>query len=150
MRNEVGRTIRGLCAVAAILMFVVRGGSAQEGKPSEKAGDPPRSPAERVVQAQVEAYNRHDLDAFLDCYAPEVAIYQFPDKRLFAGRDAMREQYGRLFRRAPDVNVKITQRIVKGDTVIDHESGSANGRRFTAVAIYRVADGKIVGVWFIE
>ena len=150
MRNDVLGAIRGLCAFAAIFTSVTQPGSAQEGKSASKAGVTSASQAERVVQEQVEAYNRHDLDAFLKCYSPEVKVNQFPDKLLYTGLGAMREKYGRLFRRAPDVKVEITKRIVKGGTVIDHESGSANGGQFTAVAIYRVKDGKIVAVWFIE
>lgn len=150
MRNDGVGAVRGLCTVAAILMLASSAGPAQEIKPSAKPGSPPANPAESVVQEQVEAYNRHDLDAFLKCYSPEAKLYEFPDKLTSTGLDAMREQYGRLFRRAPDVKVEITGHIVQGDTVIDHESGVANGRKFSAVAIYRVKDGKIVAVWFIE
>jgi hypothetical protein len=150
MVSDLVGPIRGLCAVALIFTFVPQPGSAQEGKPSPIAGGTPASQAERLVQDQVEAYNSHDLEAFLKWYSPEVKLYEFPDKLISSGLEPMREQYGRLFRRAPDVKVEITKRIVQGDTVIDHESGIANGRKFSAVAIYRVKDGKIVAVWFIK
>ena len=151
MRNEVGGVLRRLCAVAAILMGVVPGGSAQEAKSSTKAGDPPRSPAERVVQAQVEAYNRHDIEAFLKTYSAEVKVFDFPDKLRFSGLEAMRERYGKLFKSEPAPTVKIAKRIVQGDHVIDHEEVSRGAeRQLTAVAIYRVEGGKITAVWFLR
>jgi len=106
---------------------------------------------EQVVQEQVEAYNRHDIEAFLKTYSPEVKVFDFPDKLRFSGLEAMRERYGNLFKSEPDLKVRIANRIVQGDQVIDLEEVSRGaGRQFTAVAIYRVEGGKITAVWFLR
>jgi hypothetical protein len=62
----------------------------------------------------------------------------------------MRNTYGKLFEREPDRKATIARRIVQGDYVIDHEQVSGGGRKFTAVAVYRVKNGKINAVWFLK
>jgi hypothetical protein len=132
--------------VAAILGAVV---AAQEPK-KEDSALPKVSAPEKVVQEQLEAYNRHDVDAFLKTYSAEIKLYEFPDKEISSGQGAMRKTYGRLFEREPDRKATIAKRIVQGDYVIDHEEVSGGGREFKAVAIYRVKDDKIVTVWFVK
>ncbi len=108
------------------------------------------SEQEKVVQEQVEAYNRHDIEGFLKTYSQDIKLHDFPDKELSTGLDAMRQTYGKLFEREPDLKATITKRIVQGDYVIDHEEVSSGGQRFKAVAVYRVKDGKISAVWFLK
>ena len=123
--------------------------TAQESR-KESAGNPTVSAPERIVQEQLDAYNRHDVEAFLKTYSSEIKLYEFPDKELSSGLDAMRKTYGKLFEREPDRKATIAKRIVQGDYVIDHEEVSGGGRNFTAVAVYRVKDGKITAVWFLK
>jgi hypothetical protein len=110
----------------------------------------PVSESEKIVQQQLDAYNRHDVEAFLQTYSSEVKLYEFPDKELSSGLDAMRNTYRKLFDREPDRKATIAKRIVQGDYVIDHEEVSGGGRKFRAVAVYRVKDGKISTVWFLK
>jgi len=129
-------------SVASLSVLVACSGSAQETR---------KDSPEQIVQKQVEAYNRHDLDAFLGFYAADVKLYDFPDKERSSGLDAMRKTYGKLFADNPDLKVDIPRRIVQGDTVIDQEFIFVNeNRRLKAVAIYRVVDGKIAAVWFVR
>jgi hypothetical protein len=127
-------------------------GRGQEFKPdvTSPAG-PAVSGPEMVVQEQVEAYNRHDIEAFLKTYSPDIKVFVFPDKLRFSGLEVMRERYGKLFKSEPGLTVKIARRIVQGDHVIDHEEVSKGGdRQLTVVAIYRVEGGKITAVWFLR
>jgi uncharacterized protein (TIGR03067 family) len=105
---------------------------------------------EKVVQEQVEAYNRSDLEGFLKVYSADVKLYTYPDKELSSGLEAMRKGYGKMFAENPDLKVKIAKRIVQGDTVIDKEEVSTSKGAFTATAIYRVKEGKIIEVRFVE
>jgi hypothetical protein len=133
---------RGPFAVTSLVALACCSGSGQE---------PKKEASERIVQEQVEAYNRHDLDAFLGFYSPEIKLYDFPGKEVSSGLDAMRKIYGKLFADNPELKVDIVKRIVQGDIVIDQEAVAGSGRRrFTAVAIYRVREGKIATVWFVE
>ena len=134
--------MRKTLSVASLLVLMACSGSGQQaGKDSP----------EQIVQKQVEAYNRHDLEAFLGFYAADVKLYDFPDKERSSGLGAMRKTYGKLFAENPRLKVDIPKRIVQGDTVIDQEFLSIDeDRRLRAVAIYRVVDGKIAAVWFVR
>ena len=107
---------------------------------------------EHVVQAQLEAYNRRDVDAFVATYADDVRIWNHPDELQLSGSGALRKSYGEFFAGAPNLRATVTRRIVQGDYVIDHEhvTGLPDGGEVRAVAIYEVRDGKIQGVWFIQ
>ena len=109
----------------------------------------PDSP-EAIVQRQVDAYNRRDLDAFVATYAANAEAFTFPNTPLGTGHDAWRAIYGPLFRDTPDLNVVISRRIVHGATVIDEEQLTMNGKLLKVVAIYQIESGKIRRVWFIE
>ena len=105
---------------------------------------------EKLVQEQVEAYNRHDLEAFLKTYSTEIKVFNFPDQEMSTGLDALRKIYGKMFADNPDLKVKIARRIVQGEVVIDQEEVNTGKREFTAVAIYRVKEGKIIEVRFLR
>jgi hypothetical protein len=119
------------------------------------ARDPKRgetSAVEAVVQAQVDAYNRRDIDAFMRTYAPDVKIYDFPNTLRSSGSPQMRERYATLFRRFPDLTATITNRMVQGRYVIDHEevTGLSEDDCGPAVAVYEVRGAEIINVWFLE
>lgn len=110
------------------------------------------SPTERVVQAQVEAYNRRDLEDFLRHFAPDARLYAFPDSLLFAGLDTLRTVYGNLFARATGLRAEINNRTLQGQYVIDQETthGISSQGPLTGVAIYEVRGGLITRVWFLD
>ncbi len=107
--------------------------------------------AEAVVQAQLEAYNARDMDAFLVTYSEDVALYELPDKLLARGREQMRKDYTRVFA-DERLHATIVKRIVVGNTVVDHERVRVTlpegPGTVEAIAIYEVRDGKITTVWF--
>jgi hypothetical protein len=107
--------------------------------------------AEAIVQKQLEAYNARDLDAFVATYTEDVQLFDLPDKLVTSGRAELRERYARRFA-DPLLHATIVNRIVLGDTVVDHERlrrGSPEGPgTLEAIAVYHVRDGKIAKVWF--
>ncbi|HYJ78508.1 MAG TPA: nuclear transport factor 2 family protein [Longimicrobiaceae bacterium] len=113
---------------------------------------PASSAAARVVDAQVEAYNRHDLAAFLATYAPDAALWVHPDDRVAQGTEQLRTRYREQWRENPRLRVEVEQRMVQGNYVIDHEHsvGWADGQDVRVVAIYEVRGGRIRNVWFIR
>ena len=106
---------------------------------------------EAVVQAQLEAYNARDLDAFAATYADDVQLFQLPDKLLTSGVAQLREHYAKLFTDTR-LHAEIVNRIVMGQTVVDHErvrlTLSEGPGTLEAIAIYEVVNGKIARVWF--
>ena len=106
---------------------------------------------EAVVQAQLEAYNARDIDAFIATYADDVKLYELPEKLLSEGTASMREDYGKLFK-DERLHATVVNRIVMGNTIVDHERVRVTTPKgpgtVEAVAIYEVRNGKITAVWF--
>jgi hypothetical protein len=72
----------------------------------------------------------------------------FDGTTMFADKEAMREQYGKLFADSPELRVSIANRIAAGDFVIDEERLSGFNfpgmpTELTGLAVYRVVGGKI-------
>jgi hypothetical protein len=107
---------------------------------------------EEVVQQQVEAYNKHDIEAFLATYSPNVEITERLGAQVsITGHTAMRGIWGPLFENFPALHATITNRMVLGNFVIDYEeaTGIPDIGVLHAIAIYEVNDGVIQKVWFI-
>ena len=105
---------------------------------------------ESVVQAQVDAYNARNIDAFLATYADDAQLFEFPDKLIAKGSAQLRERYDARFKEQ-GLHAEIVKRIVLGNTVVDHERVR---RMFPegpgtveAIAIYEVENGKIAQAW---
>ena len=116
------------------------------------ARDDPHEDCDPVAR-QVSAYNRRDLDAFLECYAAAVVIEDAHGDVVMEGADAVRGAYGELFANSPELHVEIAMRIRVGEYVIDEEI--VTGRRASpdamrVAAIYHVGDGVIDRVRFIR
>jgi imidazolonepropionase-like amidohydrolase len=111
------------------------------------------SPEAALVQRQLEAYNAHDVDAFLATYSPDIELFDLPDtaKPMMKGIPEMHQRYGRLFAQLPKLRCRIGERIVEGPFVIDHEicdTGMPGEPEMRAVAIYQVENNLIRRVWF--
>jgi hypothetical protein len=103
---------------------------------------------EMLAQQQLNAYNSHDLDAFLVPYADDVEIYDLPGKLTLKGKEDMRKQYAFLTS-SPKLYCRLLNRIVQGNTVIDHEEiYGAGDRLYYGVAIYIIENNKISKVYF--
>jgi hypothetical protein len=73
------------------------------------------------MQAQLDAFNNRDLEAFLACYAPDVVIEGPDGSVMMRGQEQMRAMYGQLFAQSPSLHCEITRRIRVGSYAIDEE-----------------------------
>ena len=73
---------------------------------------------EAIVQAQLEAYNARDLNAFLATYAEDAELFEHPSKLLASGMAQLRERYAARFA-DPILHALVLKRIVMGNFVID-------------------------------
>jgi hypothetical protein len=107
---------------------------------------------EMLVQQQLNAYNAHDLEAFLEPYAENIEIYSSDGKLLMKGKDEMRRNYS-FVTKTPHLYCRLINRIVSGNTVVDHEEiwsapGPTNLRY--GIAVYVIDKGKISRVYFSD
>ena len=107
-----------------------------------------------VVSRQLEAYNQHDLEAFLSCYHEDVVVKEVHSRRIVCqGMQSFRELYSSLFAKSPELHCNLVARHIYGVTVVDHEEVSGiNGRNdvLHTCAVYVVDDGLIREVWFTD
>lgn len=104
----------------------------------------------KIVQQQLDAYNARDIDGFMDTYAENIKLFNFPNQLISEGKGLMEAQYKGFFESTPDLHCEIKNRIVIGNKVIDEEYVTVNGSHISAVAIYEVENGKIVKVTFLR
>lgn len=106
---------------------------------------------EELAKEQLEGYNKRDIVAFVRPYAADVKVFNFPNTLLYQGKEEMINLYGRMFSRTPDLHCHLVNRIVMGNTVIDHEEVTLikGEKPMKAIAIYKVIEGQIAEVYFI-
>jgi len=107
-----------------------------------------------LVDRQITAYQKRDLDAFLTFYAKDVRIRQFDGNILADGTDGLRSFYEPLFRDSPQLKARILHRIAASDYVSDEEETTGVNvpgypATMHAVVIYQVKDGLIHDVIFL-
>lgn len=104
--------------------------------------------AERVVQAQVEAYNARDLARFLGFFSEDATVHAYPDTLIATGRAEIATRYARRFESSPQLHAEILSRMVLPPYVVDHErvTGLPGGAIVTAIVIYEVRGDSIVAM----
>jgi hypothetical protein len=105
----------------------------------------------KPVQAQLDAYNRKDLDGLMAAYAADSVQLELHGKVLAKGHDEMRQRYIERFQE-PDLHARLVSRAVVGQFVMDIEIITRNfpdGRgTVEMLCIYEVQDGLIVRASF--
>lgn len=104
-----------------------------------------------VVERQLEAYNNRNIEVFAQCWTEDCENFEFPNRLLARGIDAVMERYVERFKDEA-LHGKLISRISAANLVIDQELVT---RTFPdgigdveVVAIYRVAEDKIAQAWF--
>jgi hypothetical protein len=110
-----------------------------------------RSPL-ATAQAQLDAYNAQDVDAFAAVFAENATIYQRIGDTIpsMQGREEIRKRYAALFAQYPNNYSTLTGRLVQGNYVMDHEYLTGRGEPVSIVAIYEVEAGEIIRCWFLR
>ncbi len=112
-----------------------------------------------VIQAQLDAYNRHDAGAFAATYAADAEIIELATGALIAkGTAAIRTFYAGRFQANPKLNAEILHRTLQGAFVVDQERitgvltapGGEERPPLTAVVIYEIKDDKIARAWLVR
>ena len=118
---------------------------------SQYSGSPTASrntSLEAIIDAQLAAYNRRDVEGFLSYYSEDAKLFDHPNQLTESGKEQLRTRYQRSFSNK-NVRAVIVKRLVFDRFVIDHErlTGHPDGL-IEAVAVYEIKDGKIITVTF--
>ncbi|MDZ4372982.1 MAG: nuclear transport factor 2 family protein [Phenylobacterium sp.] len=105
-----------------------------------------------IVQGQLDAYNRQDLDAHCAFFAEDVVVADFNGAVTIDGIAAYRDKYTQVFADFPKNRAELVNRICVGNTVVDHERvfRQGAGESFQVIAIYTLAGGRIARVDFAK
>jgi hypothetical protein len=96
-----------------------------------------------TVSRQVAAYNAHDLEGYLACYADDVVVTSGDGEVLMEGLAAVREQYAVWFEQLPDLHAEVRHRLELGSWVVDDEHATATGLDLEALVGYHVRGDRI-------
>lgn len=104
----------------------------------------------QVVQAQLDAYNNQDINAFANFFAEDAKLYMNlgDTDPTMTGRDEIRRRYGAMFVGNPSNKSTLIGRMTQGNFVFDHEWITGRDKPIKIMAIYEVVDGLIVRCWF--
>jgi hypothetical protein len=109
---------------------------------------------EQIAQAQLDAYNKRDLKAFIDLFADDVCIYNFSDgSKTIEGKAACEVFYKNMFALSPQLHSTLMNRIVFDNKAFDHESITGrfgNTEAYEVVMIYEIRDEKIFKVTAVK
>ena len=113
----------------------------------------PTPSALHIVQAQLEAYNRRDIEALLATYAPDAEQFALHGERMTKGHAEMRPRFLARFAE-PDLHARLVSRAVMANAVVDVEIITRNfpeGRgTLEMLCVYEVAEGRIQKASFLS
>ena len=102
--------------------------------------------SEEVVQAQLEAYNLRDLDAWLNTYSEDAEQFTLHAGELAKGHEAIRQRMEDRFKDTK-LHAQLIHRIAMENVVVDHELVTRTFHdgpgTVEMVCVYEVSAGKI-------
>jgi hypothetical protein len=116
----------------------------------------PESPVAELAAAQLEAYNRADIEAFCACYHEDVRVLDEQGEARTEGIEDFRAGYGAMFAKLREVRAEVDRRLVLGRHCVDLERWSRldpeTGERSEGVVLVRYTerDGKLAIVEFLR
>lgn len=102
------------------------------------------------VVRQFEAYNRHDLEAFLACFSDDFRSWRIPaETPSVQGKPALAAFYAEHRFNNPKLKAELISRTVVGNKVFDHELIHGLGEQpLENMAVFEVCEGLIQSAWF--
>lgn len=103
-----------------------------------------------IVNARMDAYNKHDIKAFLETYSEEIQIFDYPNIPIGnKGRAHIKMIFAPIFEEGK-IQVKIHHQITQGNYVINHETVTYGNKETKYVSIYEIKNGLIKSVRFVR
>jgi ketosteroid isomerase-like protein len=107
-----------------------------------------------LVNRLVAATNAHDIEALVDCFAPDY-VNQTPahPQRGFTGRDHVRRNWTAIFAGMPDIASRLVACVVDGSTVwteweMHGTLRDGQPQAMAGVVVFGVRDGRLASARF--
>lgn len=131
------------------IMSLLLAGCSTAEKTSDLSISPLEQKALNVVSKRNEAYNSHDLEAFLATYDEDVKIYTYPDELMGEGVERLRQIFGDQFSQK-DGKIRVHSEHAVGNIVMNDATESFFGIEQRVLAIYTIENGLITELRLIE
>jgi hypothetical protein len=98
-----------------------------------------------AVERVVDAFNLRDVDLFVTCFAESIVVEDGEGNLLMNGCGEVRDSYGAMFEKSPNLHLTSSSRVRVGSYVVDEQrvTGLA-AHEVHGVGIYRLdGDGLI-------
>jgi metallo-beta-lactamase class B/metallo-beta-lactamase class B GIM len=103
-----------------------------------------------IVNARMDAYNKHDIKAFLETYSEEIQIFDYPNTPIGKkGKAHIKMIFAPMFEEG-NIQVIIHHQIEQGNYVINHETVTYGDKETKYVSIYEIKNGLIKSVRFVR
>ncbi|WP_299364378.1 nuclear transport factor 2 family protein [Winogradskyella sp.] len=106
--------------------------------------------ASAVVQKHVEPFNTRRLNDFANAFDDNVIVNRFPKDYMYSSRKTLKDNYRQFFNNNKKANVKILNRMVLKNKVIDDELVTINNMTIRQATIYDVDKEDINSMTFIR
>ncbi|MCX7281387.1 MAG: nuclear transport factor 2 family protein [Alphaproteobacteria bacterium] len=105
-----------------------------------------------TAQKQLDAYNAQDLDTYVSYFTEDCIVSGLNGTPTETSREAIKARYVKAFAQFPQNKAELKNRIVIGNTIVDHELviRYPGGEQFEIIAIYTFRDGLIARVDFAK
>ena len=105
-----------------------------------------------IAQKQLDAYNAQDLDTYVSYFTEDCIVSGLNGVPTETTREAIKARYAKAFAQFPQNKAELKNRIVVGNTIVDHELviRAPGGEQFEIIAIYTFRDGLIARVDFAK
>jgi hypothetical protein len=96
----------------------------------------------RAVARRIDAFNAHDIDAYIEAHAENLAIYDYPDRQIASQREHLRRIFGPELARG-EGSVEVRGQWVLGNVVVSEEYLRRINRTEHLIIVYTVENGLI-------
>ena len=106
--------------------------------------------ASAVVQKHIAPFNKRQLNDFANAFDDNVIVNRFPKDYMYSGRKTLRDNYRQFFNNNKKANIKVLNRIILKNKVIDEELVTINNITVRQATIYDVDKDDINSMTFIR
>ncbi len=114
--------------------------------------NPKPTEVEQVIQKQLDAYNAHDIEAFMAMWAEDALYFEHPSTLLASGAEAIRARHAARFQET-NLFARLNQRMVLGNKVVDQETVTRTFPEgigtIDVIVTYEVLNAKVAKAWYI-
>lgn len=106
--------------------------------------------ATEIVQKHIDPFNLRQLDQFANSFDADIMVNRFPNNHMYSGRNTLKENYRQFFKDNKKAKIKVLNRMILKNRVIDEELVTIDNLTIRQATIYEVENYSIKSMTFIR